>query len=402
MANRKCFSLIMFFSASFFPVFAVGEGAEGRNIVASKTPVHGEELNTGSVRFEPDPRVSQPEYEGVDNLYIHNRTTNHIDKFSIIQAGANTSVLLSPLIEVENMELYHTYFAWKEGFPLEFAVVAVFADGCEIRTNFVAELSREQQHSVFLDITKQRTFSIRVKKPFVRNLRVTRIVSGGIFQKEEDRIRQYQKLAEEGNAEAQVALGEVYGSRLGEANTTEAIKWYRKAADQGSVRAQFKLGSCYAEGLGVAKDVVEAIRWFQLAADQEESYSQYYLGQFYEEGIGVEKDEVEAAKWYIKAAENDRPPAMYKAGLCYSLGSGVKRNDAKAVAWYRKAAEEGYPEAAYRLGLSYRQGLGVEKNEQEALKWFQGAAARGNIQAKELLESEQVKEGHQRWRQGQP
>ena len=37
-------------------------------------------------------------------------------------------------------------------------------------------------------------------------------------------------------------------------NTVEAAKWYRLAADQGYAEAEFNLGQLYAEGRGVEKD----------------------------------------------------------------------------------------------------------------------------------------------------
>jgi TPR repeat protein len=49
---------------------------------------------------------------------------------------------------------------------------------------------------------------------------------------------------------------------------TEAVKWYRRAAEQGDAAAQLNLGQCFEAGLGVAKDLIEAVRWYRTAADQ--------------------------------------------------------------------------------------------------------------------------------------
>jgi len=46
------------------------------------------------------------------------------------------------------------------------------------------------------------------------------------------------------------------------------VSWFRKAADQGFAEAQYRLGDMYARGLGVAKSDAEATRWFKLAAAQ--------------------------------------------------------------------------------------------------------------------------------------
>ena len=47
-----------------------------------------------------------------------------------------------------------------------------------------------------------------------------------------------------------------------------AVSWFRKAADQGFAEAQYRLGDMYGRGIGVAKSDAEAKRWFTLAAAQ--------------------------------------------------------------------------------------------------------------------------------------
>jgi hypothetical protein len=48
----------------------------------------------------------------------------------------------------------------------------------------------------------------------------------------------------------------------------EAARWYRKAADQGHADAQYNLWNVFDEGHGVAQSNAEAVRWFRKAADQ--------------------------------------------------------------------------------------------------------------------------------------
>ena len=48
----------------------------------------------------------------------------------------------------------------------------------------------------------------------------------------------------------------------------EAAKWYRKAAEQEDALAQSALGNMYRLGVGVAQDYVQAHMWFNLAATQ--------------------------------------------------------------------------------------------------------------------------------------
>ena len=98
---------------------------------------------------------------------------------------------------------------------------------------------------------------------------------------------------------------------------TEAVKWYRKAAEEGNADAQAALGNCYLDGTGVEKEETKAVRLFRKAAEQGHPEAQYQIGECYYEGFndwGVEVDESEAVKWYLKAAEQGHVAAHRK--LC--------------------------------------------------------------------------------------
>jgi len=189
-------------------------------------------------------------------------------------------------------------------------------------------------------------------------------------------------LADQGDADAQFYLGNVYlnGEGLQE-NVVEAVKWYRKAADQGYVKAQFNLAQAYFIGKGVPKNVAEAVKWYRKAAEQGDANAQYNLALCYNNGEGVPKNIAESVKWYRKAADQGVVQAQYSLGLMYTSGHGVPKNVAEAVKWYRKAAEQGYVEAQYNLGVIYGGGEGVPKNVAESVKWYKKAADQGYADA---------------------
>jgi len=119
-------------------------------------------------------------------------------------------------------------------------------------------------------------------------------------------------IAEEGNAEAQVALGLMYAKGQGVTrNYQEVLKWFRLAAAQGNVEAQFRLGAMYAKGKGVTQDYQEAVKWFQILAAQGNAQGQYKLGLMYRSGQGVAQDNVHAHMWFI-LAENQGVRAAKK------------------------------------------------------------------------------------------
>ncbi len=76
-------------------------------------------------------------------------------------------------------------------------------------------------------------------------------------------------LAEQGNPEAQEALGTLYTTGQGvPQDYVEAVKWFHRAAEQGYAESQDSLARMYVQGQGVPKDFVQAHMWFNLAASR--------------------------------------------------------------------------------------------------------------------------------------
>jgi len=51
------------------------------------------------------------------------------------------------------------------------------------------------------------------------------------------------------------------------------VRLFRLAAEQGYADAQFNLGNMFTNGQGVAQDREEAIRWYRLAAAQGNAFA---------------------------------------------------------------------------------------------------------------------------------
>lgn len=76
-----------------------------------------------------------------------------------------------------------------------------------------------------------------------------------------------QTQANQGNAEAQNGLGELYAKGKGmPQDYAQARAWYEKAAAQGHPHAQNNLAELYFAGLGLPQDFVRAYMWVNLAA----------------------------------------------------------------------------------------------------------------------------------------
>jgi hypothetical protein len=73
--------------------------------------------------------------------------------------------------------------------------------------------------------------------------------------------------ANDGDAQAQVYVGEIYEKGLGtDPDYAKAAAWYQKAADQGFVRGMSDLAYLYEQGRGVPKDPVKALNLYRRSA----------------------------------------------------------------------------------------------------------------------------------------
>jgi hypothetical protein len=159
--------------------------------------------------------------------------------------------------------------------------------------------------------------------------------------------------------------------------SADKIAEWRKSAEQGNADAQFNLGNSYRKGEGVSKNYTEAVKWYRKAAEQGHATAQGYLGVCYDNGNGVAKDEAEAVKWFRRSAEQGDADAQNNLGVCYANGKGVAKDAVEAVKWYRKSAEQGYAPAQNNLATCYCFGKGIVKNQIEGYKWILLSVAQG-------------------------
>ena len=124
-----------------------------------------------------------------------------------------------------------------------------------------------------------------------------------------------------------------------------ALKEWQPLADQGDASAQYSLGRLYEYGMGVLLDSKQAADWYRKAADQGNANAQHYLGFMYNYGRGVPQDNKQAAVWYRKAAVQGNSSGQKALGLFYKEGISVNKNLIVAYAWLNLAATAGHPNA---------------------------------------------------------
>ena len=94
----------------------------------------------------------------------------------------------------------------------------------------------------------------------------------GAFFEDEINFKKLKKSAEQGIAESQYNLGNMYYHGQGVTQDyKQAVYWWQKSAEQGYVGAQLNLGLMYAYGLGVIEDYVTARMWFNISGNPREA-----------------------------------------------------------------------------------------------------------------------------------
>lgn len=87
----------------------------------------------------------------------------------------------------------------------------------------------------------------------------------------------------------------------------QALSLFRKLAEQGHADAQFQLAQMYNWGEGITQNDVLAIYWYRKAAEQGVASAQFCLGTKYKLGQGFQQDDTLAQEWFEKAYSNGYP-----------------------------------------------------------------------------------------------
>lgn len=161
-------------------------------------------------------------------------------------------------------------------------------------------------------------------------------------------------LAEQGNSEAQIRLGEIYRtSFVVRRSPTTALKWFRQAAEGGSAEGQFKLGDMLKDGQGTRQDYAEAIKWFEQAAEKGHVEAGFRVGWFLERGWGCSRNIEEAMARYIRAANAGSAGAQMWLSIVYSNGKTIPKDEEASARWERLAAAQIVPTSIRGLAMHY-------------------------------------------------
>ncbi len=220
------------------------------------------------------------------------------------------------------------------------------------------EQNREKALEILLETAKQgdaKARDIIRREAFL-------LISGA--NEEEKEAALWQKLAEIGDAQALVKLGDCYMNGVGAPkNREKAFALYLEAEEKKpwNSDATMRVSMCYAYGYGVKMDKKKA---FEKACERGGLEA---LPYFYASGCGVERNDEKALEICEKTKDRF---AWRKLGNLYRNGdSDVPQNPTLAVRCFEEAAALGDYEACLELAKCYREGSGVEKDEAKAAEW---------------------------------
>uniref|UniRef100_A0A8W8I8I2 Protein sel-1-like protein 1 n=1 Tax=Magallana gigas TaxID=29159 RepID=A0A8W8I8I2_MAGGI len=222
-------------------------------------------------------------------------------------------------------------------------------------------------------------------------------VTGQSMMMDDDLLQYYHFLADKGDVQAQVVLGQLYfqGGRGVGINHERALHYFLMAAESGNANAFAFLGKMYSEGSPAVKQSNEtAFSYFKKAADKGNPVGQTGLGMLYMYGKGVDKDYAKAIKYFSLAADQGWVDGQLQLALMYYGGRGTRRDYKLAVKYFNLASQGGHVLAFYNLAQMHATGTGVLRNCHTAVELFKNVAERGRWAEMMPEAYNMYKEGH--------
>ncbi|KAG8178341.1 hypothetical protein JTE90_029295 [Oedothorax gibbosus] len=213
---------------------------------------------------------------------------------------------------------------------------------------------------------------------------------------DDDLIQYYQFLADKGDVQAQVGLGQLHyqGGRGVEQDHARALNYFMQAADAGNANAMAFLGKMYLEGGSVVKQNNEtALKYFSMAAEKNNPVGQSGLGLMYLYGKGVPKDYNKAFKYFSSAANQGWVDGQLQLGNMYYNGLGIQTDYKMAIKYYSMASQSGHVLAFYSLAQMHATGTGTVRSCSTAVELFKNVAERGRWGSNLMQAYNDYKEG---------
>ena len=125
----------------------------------------------------------------------------------------------------------------------------------------------------------------------------------------------------------------------------KAERQWQTLAEAGDADALFNLGQMYHLGDGAAFDDKKAVDYFLAAASMGHTAAARELGNLYFFSPRVNGGKQAAVNWWLKAAQAGDGQAQYLLGILYFNGDGVEQSRPHGFAWTLLAVDAGVNEA---------------------------------------------------------
>lgn len=140
----------------------------------------------------------------------------------------------------------------------------------------------------------------------------------------------YKLSVHQGFVPAKLNLLSLYGRIELSNDDKEVVEFHQLMAQEGNPEAQEALGTYYYNGRGVIRDTKKAIEFWQLATKQGNIKAQYFLyscAQNYERGIGVPKDIKKALELYKQMANQGNKWAIERLNNIMFLWNSISKGN---------------------------------------------------------------------------
>ena len=174
-----------------------------------------------------------------------------------------------------------------------------------------------------------------------------------------------------------------------------------KLAQKGNAEAQLKVGGMYETGFGVKKDMNEARKWVEKAAAQGNETAGFKLLYWDMLKNGMKGDNKNKYTEMAKKADAGNGFAMYYVAMVYANGAGVKVDYDKALDWLNKATLVGILEAEREVEKVREKQLASDANARMAQAASKAKAeadkkAKAEADKRKMAEAKRKQEEQQR------
>lgn len=146
---------------------------------------------------------------------------------------------------------------------------------------------------------------------------------------------------------------------------TGIFEFQQKLANNGNPQAQYQLATMYESGRGVAKDINLAKQWYEKSAAQNYSAAKHRLTYLEIKTGGFKETHKPWVNQLAGEAKRGDGEAMFILGDMYENGIGVKKSLKRAESYYKSSAAKGNVDAENRL-FNIEQKVNSERAQQQS------------------------------------